>query len=193
MGHILVINSAKDFGESKGELNNTLTEIIKDHLTETGHDIQVTHVDKGYNIAAEVDKFLWADSIIYQMPGWWMEAPWILKQYVDEVFSAGRSTLFKDDGRTRHDPAKKYGSGGLIQDKTYMFSVTWNAPLESFEDPNQFFEGKGIDSVYYPFHKANQFLGMSPLPTFACYDVIKNPQVSQYIKQLKKHLSTFFN
>ncbi|MBD2785928.1 NAD(P)H-dependent oxidoreductase [Xenorhabdus sp. DI] len=193
MGHILVINSAKDFGESKGELNNTLTEIIKDHLTEIGHDIQVTHVDKGYNIAAEVDKFLWADSIIYQMPGWWMEAPWILKQYVDEVFSAGRSTLFKDDGRTRHDPAKKYGSGGLIQDKTYMFSVTWNAPLESFEDPNQFFEGKGIDSVYYPFHKANQFLGMSPLPTFACYDVIKNPQVSQYIKQLKKHLSTFFN
>ncbi|CDG17692.1 NAD(P)H-dependent oxidoreductase [Xenorhabdus doucetiae] len=192
MGHILVINSAKDFGESKGELNNTLTEIIKDHLTEIGHDIQVTHVDKGYNIAAEVDKFLWADSIIYQMPGWWMEAPWILKQYVDEVFSAGRSTLFKDDGRTRHDPAKKYGSGGLIQDKTYMFSVTWNAPLESFEDPNQFFEGKGIDSVYYPFHKANQFLGMSPLPTFACYDVIKNPQVSQYIKQLKKHLSEFF-
>ncbi|MBD2794944.1 NAD(P)H-dependent oxidoreductase [Xenorhabdus sp. 18] len=193
MGHILVINSAKDFGESKGELNNTLTEIIKDHLTEIGHDIQVTHVDKGYNIAAEVDKFLWADSIIYQMPGWWMEAPWILKQYVDEVFSAGRSTLFKDDGRTRHNPAKKYGSGGLIQDKTYMFSVTWNAPLESFEDPNQFFEGKGIDSVYYPFHKANQFLGMSPLPTFACYDVIKNPQISQYIKQLKKHLSTFFN
>ncbi|MDC9594090.1 NAD(P)H-dependent oxidoreductase [Xenorhabdus sp. IM139775] len=145
-----------------------------------------------YEPSMEVDKFFWADSIIYQMPGWWMEAPWVLKKYVDEVFSAGRSTLFKDDGRTRHDPARKYGSGGLIQNKTYLFSVTWNAPLESFEDPNQFFEGKGIDSVYYPFHKANQFLGMSPLPTFACYDVIKNPQISQYIKQLKRHLSTFF-
>ncbi|MDC9589912.1 NAD(P)H-dependent oxidoreductase [Xenorhabdus sp. XENO-10] len=192
MGNILVINSAKDFGESKGELNNTLTEIIKDHLTEIGHDIQVTHVDKGYDIAAEVNKFHWADSVIYQMPGWWMEAPWILKKYVDEIFSAGHSTLFKDDGRTRNNPAKKYGSGGLAQDKTYMFSVTWNAPLESFEDPNQFFEGKGIDSVYYPFHKANQFLGMSPLPTFACHDVIKNPQILQDIKRLKKHLSEFF-
>ncbi|MDC9598237.1 NAD(P)H-dependent oxidoreductase [Xenorhabdus anantnagensis] len=192
MGSILVINSAKDFGESKGKLNNTLTEAIKDHLTEIGHDIQVTHVDKGYDITAEVDKFHWANSVIYQMPGWWMEAPWILKKYVDEVFSAGHSTLFKNDGRTRNNPDKKYGSGGLVQDKTYMFSVTWNAPLESFEDPNQFFEGKGIDSVYYPFHKANQFLGMSPLPTFACHDVIKNPQISQDIKRLKKHLSEFF-
>ncbi|PHM73472.1 NAD(P)H-dependent oxidoreductase [Xenorhabdus kozodoii] len=192
MGRILIINSAKDFGESKGTLNNTLTDVIRDHLIETGHDIQVTQVDKGYDVTAEVDKFLWADSVIYQMPGWWMEAPWILKKYVDEVFSAGHSTFFKDDGRTRHDPAKKYGSGGLVHGKTYMFSVTWNAPLESFEDPNQFFEGKGIDSVYYPFHKANQFLGMTPIPTFACYDVIKNPQISQDIQRLKEHLSAFF-
>ncbi|CAM3924672.1 NAD(P)H-dependent oxidoreductase [Xenorhabdus thuongxuanensis] len=192
MGHILVINSAKDFDESKGELNNALTEVIKDYLTEMGHEVQVTDVDKGYDIAAEVNKFLWADRVIYQMPGWWMGAPWILKKYVDEVFQAGRGALFKNDGRTRHDPAQKYGSGGLIQGKAYMFSVTWNAPLESFEDPNQFFEGKGIDSVYYPFHKANQFLGMSPIPTFSCYDVIKNPQISQDIQRIKKHLSVFF-
>ncbi|WP_338802999.1 NAD(P)H-dependent oxidoreductase [Xenorhabdus griffiniae] len=192
MGHILVINSAKIFEESKGELNNALTTVIKDHLTEIGHKVQVTHVDKGYDIPAEVDKFLWADRIIYQMPGWWMEAPWILKKYVDEVFQTGRGTLYKNDGRTRDDPTKKYGSGGLIQGKAYMFSVTWNAPLESFEDPKQFFEGKGIDSVYHPFHKANQFLGMSPIPTFACYDVIKNPQISQDIQRLKKHLSAFF-
>ncbi|WP_338885445.1 NAD(P)H-dependent oxidoreductase [Xenorhabdus sp. TH1] len=192
MGHILVINSAKIFDESKGELNNVLTEVIKAHLTESGHKVQVTHVDKGYDIPAEVDKFLWADRIIYQMPGWWMEAPWILKKYVDEVFQTGRGTLYKNDGRTRDDPTKKYGSGGLIQGKAYMFSVTWNAPLESFEDPKQFFEGKGIDSVYHPFHKANQFLGMSPIPTFACYDVIKNPQISQDIQRLKKHLSAFF-
>ncbi|MDC9606299.1 NAD(P)H-dependent oxidoreductase [Xenorhabdus griffiniae] len=192
MGHILVINSAKIFEESKGELNNALTAVIKDHLTEIGHKVQVTHVDKGYDIPAEVDKFLWADRIIYQMPGWWMEAPWILKKYVDEVFQTGRGTLYKNDGRTRDDPTKKYGSGGLIQGKAYMFSVTWNAPLESFEDPKQFFEGKGIDSVYHPFHKANQFLGMSPIPTFACYDVIKNPQISQDIQRLKKHLSAFF-
>ncbi|MCP9269079.1 NAD(P)H-dependent oxidoreductase [Xenorhabdus sp. XENO-1] len=189
MAHILVINSAKEFGESKGELNNVLTEIIEDHLTGMGHEIQITHVDKGYDIQAEVDKFIWADSVIYQMPGWWMEAPWILKKYVDEVFSAGDGTLFQDDGRTRSDLTKKYGSGGLSQGKTYMFSVTWNAPLESFEDPEQFFEGKGINNVYYPFHKANQFLGMSPLPTFACYDVVKQPQIAQDIERLKMHLS----
>ncbi|CDL81296.1 NAD(P)H-dependent oxidoreductase [Xenorhabdus szentirmaii] len=192
MSRILVINSAKNFKESKGELNNLLANVIKDHLTGLKHEIQVTHVDKGYDIQAEIDKLLWANSIIYQMPGWWMGPPWILKKYIDEVFQIGQGKLYKNDGRTRNDPNKKYGSGGLLHDKTYMLSVTWNAPLEAFEDPNQFFEGKGVDGLYFHFHKANKFLGMSPLPIFNCYDVIKNPQIESDIEKLKIHLSNLF-
>ena len=36
-----------------------------------------------------MQKFLWADVVIYQMPGWWMGAPWTVKKYLDEVFTAG--------------------------------------------------------------------------------------------------------
>ena len=109
---------------------------------------------------------------------------------MDEVFTAGYGTLFKDDGRTRSDLSKKYGSGGLLQGKKYMLSLTWNAPLEAFTDPQQFFDGKGVDTVYYHFHKANAFLGLTPLPTFMCNDVVKAPNierdVARYLAHLKK-------
>lgn len=61
------------------------------------------------------------------------------EKYIDDVFTAGHGKLYASDGCTRSDATKGYGSGGLIQGKTYMLSVTWNAPLEAFNDPKQFF------------------------------------------------------
>lgn len=73
-----------------------------------------------------------------------------------------------------------------------MLSLTWNAPKEAFEGLDQFFEGKGIDSVYMPFHKANEFLGMTSLPTFLCNDVIKNPNIEDHPARYRAHLSSVF-
>ncbi|VFS38584.1 modulator of drug activity B [Escherichia coli] len=56
-----------------------------------------------------------------------MGAPWTVKKYIDDVFTEGHGTLYASDGRTRKDPSKKYGSGGLVQGKKYMLSLTWNA------------------------------------------------------------------
>ena len=177
MSHILIVDASKPFGHSQGQLNRYLTRIAQETLNGLGHDVLITQVEQGYVVDEEVDRFLWADTVIYQMPAWWMEGPWIMKKYVDEVFTAGRGKLFENDGRTRSDGARKYGSGGLLKGKKYLFSITWNAPLEAFTDRDQFFEGKGIDAVLFAFHKANQFIGMSPLPTFMCNDVVKNPQI----------------
>ncbi|PVZ85130.1 NADPH quinone reductase MdaB [Serratia sp. S1B] len=192
MSNILIINAKKQFGHSNGQLNQTLSDIAESYLRDAGHQVQVTVVDDGYDIDAEVGKFLWADTIIYQMPGWWMGEPWILKKYIDEVFTAGHGKLYASDGRTRSDESKKYGSGGLIQGKKYMLSLTWNAPLEAFTDPDQFFHGVGVDGVYLHFHKANQFLGMEALPTFICNNVIKQPDIAGDIARLRAHLGEVF-
>lgn len=148
--------------------------------------------DSHYDVKAEVQNFLWADVVIWQMPGWWMGAPWTVKKYMDDVFTEGHGSLYASDGRTRSDASKKYGSGGLIQGKKYMLSLTWNAPLEAFTEKDQFFEGVGVDGAYLPFHKANQFLGMVPLPTFIVNDVIKMPDVPRYIAEYRKHLAEIF-
>lgn len=192
MKNILIVNGAKEFGHSKGELNDTFAKITQAQLIELGYQVQVTRIEDGYNPEQEVAKIEWADVLIYQMPGWWMGAPWTMKKYIDEVFTQGQGRLYANDGRTRTDESKKYGSGGLVQGKHYMLSLTWNAPEEAFTDPQQFFHGVGVDGVYLPFHKANQFLGMQPLDTFIAFNVIKEPNVEQNISQLKAHLNSIF-
>ena len=192
MKNILLINGAKTFAHSNGQLNDTLTELAQEVLSDLGHQVQVTRADSEYDAKAEVEKFLWADSVIYQMPGWWMGAPWTVKKYIDDVFTEGHGSLYANDGRSRADASKKYGSGGLIHDKNYMLSLTWNAPMDAFNDAEQFFHGVGVDGVYLPFHKANQFLGMQTLPTFIVNDVIKAPEVEAYMAQYRKHLTQVF-
>ncbi|MBN3082260.1 NAD(P)H-dependent oxidoreductase [Pectobacterium polaris] len=193
MQNILLIDAGKSFAHSKGELNHTLTDVAASFLRDKGHDVRVTVVDNGYDIEQEIQNYLWADTIIYQMPGWWMDTPWILKKYIDEVFTAGHGSLYASDGRSRSDASKKYGSGGLLQGRKYMLSLTWNAPLEAFNDPEQFFHGVGVDGVYLPFHKANQFIGLSPLPTFICNDVMKEPDVPTYLANYRQHLDEHFS
>ena len=192
MKNILLVNGAKTFAHSNGQLNDTLTELAQEVLLDLGHQVQVTRADSEYDAKAEVEKFLWADTVIYQMPGWWMGAPWTVKKYIDDVFTEGHGSLYANDGRSRSDASKKYGSGGLIHDKNYMLSLTWNAPMDAFNDAEQFFHGVGVDGVYLPFHKANQFLGMQTLPTFIVNDVIKAPEVSAYMAQYRDHLTQVF-
>ena len=192
MSNILIVNGAKQFAHSNGELNDTLTDLGEAVLSDLAHSVKVTRTDANYDAQEEVEKYLWADVVIYQMPGWWMGAPWTMKKYIDDVFTTGHGSLYANDGRSRSDATKKYGSGGLIQGKKYMLSLTWNAPLQAFDDPEQFFHGVGVDGVYLPFHKANQFLGMQSLETFIVNDVIKAPQIAQYEQAYRQHLQQLF-
>ncbi|MFC3848384.1 NAD(P)H-dependent oxidoreductase [Helicobacter baculiformis] len=192
MRHVLLLNGAKKFGSSGARLSAALHAHAWQTLQELGHSTTQTQIDQGYDIEEEIIKILKADVLIWQMPGWWMGAPWIVKKYMDEVFTTGRGRLFKNDGRTLDNPTKNYGRGGLLQGKQYMFSLTWNAPLEAFTDKEEFFEGMGVDGVYFPLHKAHEFLGMHALPTFICNDVSKNPQVEQYLQNYSAHLQRVF-
>ncbi|MCI5633630.1 NAD(P)H-dependent oxidoreductase [Helicobacter sp.] len=192
MATILLLNGGKAFGNSGGRLSQTLHNVAKQTLQNLGFKILETHIDVGYDEQTEVQKWLDSKVIIYQMPGWWMGEPWIVKKYIDEVGIAGAGKFFASDGRHSATPTQGYGTGGLLKDKKYMFSLTWNAPLEAFTEPNGFFEGVGVEGVYFHLHKAHEFMGMSALPTFICNDVVKNPQVEQYIQDYTAHLKRVF-
>ncbi|MGI0406439.1 NAD(P)H-dependent oxidoreductase [Helicobacter himalayensis] len=189
---IYLINGAKEFGSSSRRLNDTLHNKAKDTLNNLGHEIREVLVDKGYNVSEQLENLKWADCFIYQFPAWWMSEPWIVKKYIDEVYLQGYGILFSGDGRSKEDKSKKYGSGGLAQNKSYMLCSTWNAPLVAFEDKNEFFEAKGVDYVFAHLHKAHEFMGMRPLPSFSCNDVIKNPQIQVYLSDYEAHLQKVF-
>lgn len=189
MTKILLLNGGKAFAHSGGRYNTTLHEAALAFFDRPGFEVKATFIDGDYDVAEELAKFVWADVVIYQMPGWWMGAPWTVKKYMDEVFTAGHGVLYANDGRTRSDTSQKYGSGGLSQARRYMFSVTWNAPQAAFDSPDDFFEGKGVDAVYMPMHKAHQFLGMQALPTFLCADVMKQPNIEGDVARYREHLA----
>ena len=132
------------------------------------------------------------DAVIWQMPAWWMGEPWLVKKYVDEVFMCGMGKIVANDGRHSVSPNDGYGTGGLIKGKSHMLSVTWNAPLQAFDKPGDFFESVGVDGVYLHFHKANEFLGTKRLPTFMCNDVVKNPDVERFMRDYEAHLKRIF-
>ena len=99
--------------------------------------------------------------------------------------------MITGDGRHHENLAVNYGTGGKLKGR-YMISSTWNAPLNAFLAPDEFFEGKGIDATFFGLHKANQFIGLKPLPSFMCNDVIKNPTLESDIERLKAHLEKVF-
>ncbi len=192
MKKILLINTHQFYkGFAEGELNKTIASVIKEEMESRGYEVKQTYIEKGYDINEEVEKHLWADIIITQSPVYWFGTPWIYKKYIDEVLTTGfvQQNLVVDDGRTRNEPNKQYGSGGKMQGKKYMLSLTWNAPAEAFGDKEQnLFEGKTVDDIFIGYTSTYKFCGAEILPSFSCYDVMKEPNVESDIERLKQHL-----
>ncbi len=195
MPNIFIINAHEEYPFSPGKLNAALVEQAQNNLTLKGYDVKITTMKDDYDVDAEVAKHQWADAIILQTPVNWMEVPWSFKRYMDYVYSAGMDgRLCAGDGRTRQDPNKQYGTGGALNNKKYMLSLTFNAPQAAFGDPNQwFFEGKTIDDLFWPMHLNFKFFGMEPLPTFVCFDVMKNPDIENDFIRFEDHLNQNFN
>lgn len=74
-----------------------------------------------------------------------------------------------------------------------MLSLTLNAPEAAFNDEHQsLFEGKSIDDLFFHMHMNFKFFGMERLPTFACYDVMKSPDVENDFARFGAHLAENF-
>ena len=196
MTNVLLINAHQHYeGISSGQLNRTLLGVIKDEMEKRGFKVQQTDIEQGFEIDTEVQKHVWADIIILQSPVYWFGMPWIYKKYVDAVFTAGmmKGLFITGDGRTREDPGKQYGTGGLLQGRKYMMSLTWNAPAEAFGDANQtLFGGHSVDDVFILNTANYKFCGMEILPSFSCHDVMKSPDIGNDKDRLRKHLAELF-
>jgi modulator of drug activity B len=193
MKNALIINGHQYWEIAKGEYNKTLVEYAREQFARNGYSVKSTHIEDDYDVAEEVEKMMRADIVIFQTPVYWMSIPWGFKKYIDEVYMGGYGRMFTDDGRTRTDPTRKYGSGGLMKGRKYMLSTTWNAPSEAFNDEKQFFQGKSVDGVFFSFHKSQHFLGLEQLPTFSCYDVLKSPDMERDLQRYGEHLKKVFD
>ena len=176
MKHILLLNLHQKYeGFANGNLTHDLMNEAKKFFLDHGYEVRETAIDEGYDVAEELEKFTWADTIFVQSPVYWMGLPWLAKKYIDETFSGGNNTVtYVSDGRSRDDASKKYGSGGLMQGKKYMLSFTYNCPTSEFNNPDGFFEGMSVDQANVALHKTFQFCGATPLSSYSVHDVYKS-------------------
>lgn len=195
MIHILIINAGQSFAHSSGRFNKTITETTAAFFKKFDSvEIQVTHIADGYNKDVEVQKFVWADYIIYHTPMWWFQVPNAFKTYIDEVFTAGhRKGIYHSDGRHSENPEINYGTGGMLQGRKYMVTSSWNAPKTAFTLPGEFFNQTTVDEgPLYGFHRMNAFASLEQLESFHFHDVEKNADIIRDMNAYEQHLEKVF-
>lgn len=191
MPNALIINAHHHYPFSQGKLNSTLVRLAREELHAKDYTSRVVSTDEGWQVEKELENHDWADVIIIQTPINWMGVPWTFKKYMDEVYTAGMDgRLCTGDGRSEDAPSKNYGVGGSLVSTKYMLSVTLNAPREAFNTPDEYlFQGKSLDDLLFPMHMNFRFFGLQALPTFACYDVMKNSDAANDFKRFSRHIN----
>ncbi len=195
MKNILIINGHQYYPNiAEGKLTQFYIDCANEFCNQHGFNVKNSKIESSYDIQEELEKFAWTDIILFQYPIYWMGVPWITKKYIDEIFSAGKDTVtYTSDGRSRSDASKKYGSGGLMQGKYYMLSLTYNCPISEFDNKDGFFDGLSLDEANVATHKTFQFCGAKPLETYSVHDVFKGDlnlehEKVRFLSHLEKYL-----
>lgn len=193
---VLLINTHLTYPNwTEGTLNNSFIQKAKDFFEAKDFEILETKIEEGYNPDEEADKHLEADIVMLQTPVNWFGAPWIYKKYVDEVFNSGlfSKKFLSDDGRTREDATKQYGTGGHLQGKKFMISATWNAPAEAFDNPSQqLMQGKSTADLFLPITSNYRFCGVEIVADYNCFDIFKNQDIAKDLENFPKYLENVF-
>ncbi|WP_250252920.1 NAD(P)H-dependent oxidoreductase [Chryseobacterium sp. Marseille-Q3244] len=195
MKKVLIINGGQNFGHSGGKYNQTIAENTIAVLKEFDNvEVKITNVSEGYDKHEEVEKFVWADYIIYHTPIWWFQLPNGLKKYIDEVFTAGHAKgIYMSDGRNAANPEINYGTGGMLGGRKYMLTTSWNAPKTAFTLPGEFFNEKSVDEgPLFGFHRMNAFVSLEKMDSFHFHDVEKNANIERDMELYRNHVKTVF-
>ncbi|RRJ82427.1 NAD(P)H-dependent oxidoreductase [Aestuariirhabdus litorea] len=177
MDSILIICGAERAGISEGRYNRSLAAAAEALLGEH-YRLLTTSIEAGYDVEQEQEKFRQAQVVIWQFPVFWFNCPASVKQYIDRVFAHG--VFFE-----RKLP---YGTGGLMGGKRYLLSTTWNAPESAFADPATFYQGATLDDAMIAMHQAHRYVGMEALPSFAVYNVVREPDYERAEQRWRDHL-----
>jgi len=169
---VLILNGHKYYKDvSEGNLTKNFIDKATEFFSKNNFEVKYTHIEKGYDVEEECQKFEWADYVLFHYPVYWWSVSWIAKKYFDETFTQGRH--YESDGRSRSDASKTYGSGGLLQGKKYMLSLIYNCPASQFDNKNGLYDGLSLDEAHVAIHKTFQFCGLKPLETYAVHDIFK--------------------
>ncbi len=141
------------------------------------------------DIAAEQEKLLWADTVIFQFPLWWFSMPAIMKGWIDRVYAWGFAY-----GVGEHSDSHwgdRYGEGTFVG-KRAMLIVTAGGWAEHYSPRG--INGP-IDDILFPIQHGMLFYpGFEVLPPLVFYRTDKTDagQFADQCAALAERLDTLW-
>jgi len=162
--NILVVTAGYSIFDAKGQLNGFLAYLTEKNLSNKGHTVKFSDVTKDtWSVDREVEKLLWAETIIYIMPIMWFNMPAPMVRWLDEVLVYKKTFIITEE----------YGEGGQIPADNFMIVTTSNMKSS---DLGKGFVLKGaphIDDLLQPLIMTNNYLSIrNQISTFHAGDVI---------------------
>ncbi len=178
---ILIVTAGYSLFDAKGQLNGFLAYLTDKNLAAKGHKVKFSDVTNDWDVQREVDKLLWADSIIYIMPIMWFNMPAPMVKWLDEVLIYNKTFVITDE----------YGEGGLIPADRFMIVTTSNMKASDLGKGFVLQGAPTIDDLLRPLIMTNHYLSIrDQIPTFHAGDVIAGDTgwiEAAYLQHLDRH------
>jgi len=179
---VLIVSAGYSLFDAKGQLNSYLAFLTEEHLSSQGYEVKFSDTGKDWDARREVEKLLWADSIIYIMPIMWFNMPAPLVRWLDEVLIYKKTFVITDE----------YGEGGQLNADRFMIVTTSNMKRSDLGNCYVLRNSAHIDGVLQPLIMTNEYLSVrQQLPTFHADNVIAGDTRwirDAYLNHLHEHL-----
>jgi modulator of drug activity B len=182
MKNILIVTAGYSIFDAKGQLNSFLAYLTEETLSKKGYDIKISDVTKDtWNVDREVEKLLWANTIIYITPIMWFNMPAPMVEWFDKVLLYNKTFIITDE----------YGEGGQVQAGKFMIVTTSNLKKSDLGNGFVLKNASNIDAVLQPLIMTNNYLSIrNQISTFHADNVISgdtNWIEKDYIEHLNKN------
>lgn len=179
----LLVTAGYSIFDAKGQLNSFLAYLTEKNLTEKGHKVKVSDVTKDtWDVDREVEKILWAETIIYIMPVMWFNMPAPMVKWLNEVLLYNKTFIITDE----------YGEGGQVSAEKFMIVTTSNMKSSDLGKGFVLKDASHIDDILQPLIMTNSYLSIRhQIPTFHADNVIAGD--TDWIESAyEEHINTHF-
>jgi len=182
MKKILIVTAGYSIFDAKGQLNSFLAYLTEETLSKKGYDIKISDVTKDtWSVDREVEKLLWANTIIYITPIMWFNMPAPMVEWFDKILLYNKTFIITDE----------YGEGGQVPAEKFMIVTTSNLKKSDLGKGFVLKNASNIDAVLQPLIMTNNYLSIrNQISTFHADNVIAgdtNWIEKDYIEHLNKN------
>lgn len=154
---VLVIQAHDDMKISR--VNKRFAQEIQDCENVEIRDLKALYPDYKIDVEAEQEAIRKADKIVFQFPMFWFNAPSILKEWMDKVYSLGFAFDVTSEGYERRE----------LDGKEFMLAVSMGGHEAAYSG-----DYKSVDECLTPYIYTAKFCGMRVVEPFYTYRAMQN-------------------